>query len=170
MTPAINLLKKSAATFQVHEYKHSPQSGAYGLEAIDALQLEPARVFKTLLVMLDGNARHLGVAIIPAAEKLDLKAVAKTLGAKKTEMADPDQAERITGYLVGGISPLGQKRLLPTVLDDSALQFDSIFVSGGKRGLEIELEPAQLAELCKADMGSLCRLSSKSVSAYGQAC
>ncbi len=163
MTPAINLLKKSSVTFQIHEYKHDPQSGAYGLEAIDALQLEPARVFKTLLVMLDGNARNLGVAIIPAADKLDLKAVAKAVRAKKIVMADPAQAERVTGYLVGGISPLGQKRLLPTVLDDSALQFESIFVSGGRRGLEIELSPESLVELCKASVSSLCRGASGSI-------
>lgn len=162
MTPAINVLKKSAVRFQVHEYIHDPQSRAYGLEAIEALQLEPARVFKTLLVMLDGHPRNLGVAIIPASETLDLKAVAKVLRAKKAGMAEPEQAERITGYLVGGISPLGQKRLLPTVLDDSALQFDSIFVSGGKRGLEIELEPLVLIELCRADIASLCRGHAKS--------
>nr|CAA6800266.1 MAG: Cys-tRNA(Pro) deacylase YbaK [uncultured Thiotrichaceae bacterium] len=157
MTPAINLLKKSAIPFHIHEYKHDPQSGAYGLEAIEALQLEPVRVFKTLLVMLDGNARCLGVAIIPAAEKLDLKAVAKAMGAKKAEMADPAQAERMTGYLVGGISPLGQKRLLPTIVDESALRFDSVFVSGGRRGLEIELEPEGLVKLCKAHVASVFR-------------
>lgn len=157
MTPAINLLKKYSKTFSIHEYQHDPQSGAYGLEAIEALQLEPGRVFKTLLVMLDGNAKRLGVAVIPAAEKLNLKAVAKSLGAKKAEMADPSQAERITGYLVGGISPLGQKRLLPTVIHDSALQPDSIFVSGGKRGLEIEIVPTDLVELCLAHTAAICR-------------
>lgn len=157
MTPAINLLKQSAVTFRTHEYSHDPQSGAYGLEAIEALQLEPARVFKTLLVMLDGNAKHLGVALVPAAEKLNLKAVAKALQAKKAEMADPAQAERTTGYLVGGISPLGQKRLLPTVVDDSALQFESVFVSGGKRGLEIELAPTALISLCQATTAPVCR-------------
>lgn len=157
MTPAINLLQKSGRDFRIHEYKHDPSSGAYGLEAIEALQLEAARVFKTLLVMLDGNPKKLAVGIIPAQEKLDLKAIAKATRAKKAEMADPKQAERITGYLVGGISPLGQKRALPTVLDDSALPFASIFVSGGRRGLEIELEPAVLLELCRADIAAICR-------------
>lgn len=157
MTPAINLLKQSAVTFRLHEYSHDPQSGAYGLEAIEALQLEAVRVFKTLLVMLDGNDKHLGVALIPAAETLNLKAAAKALQAKKATMADPVQAERITGYLVGGISPLGQKRLLPTVVDESALQFASIFVSGGKRGLEIELEPAALIALCQAETAAISR-------------
>lgn len=157
MTPAVNLIEKSGQHFRVHEYQHNPAAGAYGQEAIEALQLNAERVFKTLLVMLDGNPKKLAVGIIPALEKLDLKAIAKATGAKKAEMADPKQAERITGYLVGGISPLGQKRALPTALDDSALQFDSIFVSGGRRGLEIELEPAVLLELCRADVAAICR-------------
>ncbi|MEZ5538323.1 MAG: Cys-tRNA(Pro) deacylase [Thiolinea sp.] len=157
MTPAINLMQKSGQDFRIHEYKHDPSSGAYGLEAVEALQLDAARVFKTLLVMLDGNPKKLAVGVVPALEKLDLKAIAKAMGAKKAEMADPRQAERITGYLVGGISPLGQKRALPTALDDSALQFESIFVSGGRRGLEIELEPGSLLELCRADIAAICR-------------
>ena len=157
MTPAINLIQKSGQNFRIHEYKHDPASGAYGLEAVEALQLDAARVFKTLLVMLDGNPKQLAVGVVPALEKLDLKAIAKAMGAKKAEMADPRQAERMTGYLVGGISPLGQKRVLPTALDDSALQFDSIFVSGGRRGLEIELEPGVLLELCRADIAAICR-------------
>jgi Cys-tRNA(Pro)/Cys-tRNA(Cys) deacylase len=157
MTPAINLIQKSGQNFRIHEYKHDPSSGAYGLEAVEALNLDAARVFKTLLVMLDGNPKTLAVGIIPALEKLDLKAIAKAMGAKKAEMADPRQAERVTGYLVGGISPLGQKRALPTALDDSALQFESIFISGGRRGLEIELDPAVLPELCRADIVSICR-------------
>ncbi|PIE00218.1 MAG: Cys-tRNA(Pro) deacylase [Thiothrix nivea] len=157
MTPAVNLIKKSGQYFRIHEYQHNPAAGAYGLEAVEALQLEAGRVFKTLLVMLDGDSRKLAVGIIPVLEKLNLKVIAKAMGAKKAEMADPKQAERITGYLVGGISPLGQKRVLPTVLDDSALRFASIFVSGGRRGLEIELEPATLLELCRADVVALCR-------------
>ncbi|MGB1256924.1 MAG: Cys-tRNA(Pro) deacylase [Thiolinea sp.] len=157
MTPAINVLRRSGYSFQLHEYKHHPGVGAYGEEAAEALQLPAERVFKTLLVAFDGNAKKLAVGIIPVTCQLDVKAIAKALGAKKAEMADPKQAERSSGYLVGGISPIGQKRLLPTALDHSALNYDTIFVSGGRRGLEIELAPESLLTLCKADAVALCR-------------
>ncbi len=157
MTPAVNALRKTPHAFQLHEYVHDPAVRSYGLEAADALQLDPARVFKTLLVTLDTHPRQMAVSILPVTHSLDLKAVAKTLAAKKAEMADPKQAERITGYLLGGISPLGQKKQLPTLLDESALAFATIFVSGGKRGLEIELCPASLIQLCAAEVVALCR-------------
>lgn len=157
MTPAINTLKRFGCTFQTHEYKHSPGVNAYGQEAAELLEIPAEQVFKTLLVALDGNAKQLAVGIIPVDYQLDLKAIAKALGVKKAEMADPKQAERSSGYLVGGISPLGQKRLLPTVLDQSVLNHETIFVSGGRRGLEIELAPSDLQQLCKADTVSLCR-------------
>lgn len=157
MTPAINVLKRAACTFRTHEYQHSPGVSAYGQEAAELLQVPAERVFKTLLVALDGNAKRLAVGIIPVDCQLDLKAIAKALGAKKAEMADPKQAERSSGYLVGGISPLGQKRLLPTVLEQSALNYETIFVSGGRRGLEIELAPDSLLSLCRADTVALCR-------------
>ena len=157
MTPAINILKTSGFAFQTHEYRHNPGAGAYGQEAADLLKLPAEQVFKTLLVALDGNAKRLAVGIIPVNHQLDVKALAKAMGAKKAEMADPKQAERSSGYLVGGISPLGQKRLLPTALDHSALNYATIFVSGGRRGLEIELAPDSLLQLCKAEAVSLCR-------------
>lgn len=157
MTPAINLLQRSGHAFRTHEYTHNPGVSAYGQEAAEALNLSAEQVFKTLLVALDGNAKKLAVGIIPVGRQLDVKALAKAMGAKKAEMADPKQAERSSGYLVGGISPLGQKRLLPTALDQSALNHATIFVSGGRRGLEIELAPDSLLALCKADAVALCR-------------
>ena len=157
MTPAILAARKAGFPFQVHEYHHDPASGSYGLEAVEALRLDPARVFKTLLVTLDGDAKRMAVGIVPVTHLLDVKALAKAVGAKKAEMADPKQAERVTGYVVGGISPLGQKRRLPTALDESALGFPTIFVSAGRRGLEIELCPSHLLQLCQADAVALCR-------------
>ncbi len=157
MTPAILAARKAGFPFQVHEYHHDPASGSYGLEAAEALRLDPARVFKTLLVTLDGDAKRMAVGIVPVTHLLDVKALAKAVGAKKAEMADPKQAERVTGYVVGGISPLGQKRRLPTALDESALDFPTIFVSAGRRGLEIELCPSDLLQLCQADAVALCR-------------
>ncbi len=132
MTPAIDLLKKARAEHRVHSYEHDPKSASYGLEAAEKLGLEPAQVFKTLLV--------------PVAGTLDLKALAQAAGAKKVEMADPMAAQRATGYLVGGISPLGQKKRLRTFIDSSAQAQPSIYVSAGRRGLEVELAPAVLAE------------------------
>ena len=157
MTPAILTARKAGFPFQTHEYQHDPAVSSYGLEAAEALQVEPARVFKTLVITLDGDAKKLAVGIVPVMQQLDVKALAKAVGAKKAEMADPKQAERTTGYLLGGISPLGQKRKLPTVLDESALGFETIFVSGGRRGLEIELCPSHLMELCQADAVAICR-------------
>ena len=157
MTPAINILQSSGCDFRTHEYTHSPGVSAYGQEAAELLQIPAEQVFKTLLIALDGNAKRLAVGIIPVNCQLNIKALAKAMGAKKAEMADPKQAERSSGYLVGGISPLGQKRLLPTALDHSALNYETIFVSGGRRGLEIELAPAILLSLCKANAVALCR-------------
>lgn len=157
MTPAILTVRKAGLPFQTHEYQHDPAVSSYGLEAANALQVDASRVFKTLVVALDGDMKKMAVGIVPVTQQLDVKALAKALGAKKAEMADPKQAERITGYLVGGISPLGQKRKLPTVLDESALSFETIFVSAGRRGLEIELCPTTLMELCQADAVAICR-------------
>lgn len=157
MTPAILAIRKSGFPFQVHEYEHDPNNHAYGLEAVDALQLEAARVFKTLVVTLNDDPKRLAVGIVPVTHQLDVKAIARALGAKKADLADPKQAERVTGYVVGGISPLGQKRLLPTALDESALLFDTIYISAGRRGLEIELSPEALLDLCQADTVALCR-------------
>lgn len=150
MTPGVRAAKKAGIQFEVFEYQHNPAHSSYGLEAAEALGLDPKQVFKTLLVSLNGQATHLAVAIVPVAQQLNLKLLAKALGAKKVAMADPQIAQRITGYLVGGISPLGQKKALPTLIDVSAKNFERINVSAGKRGLEIQLSPDDLAQLTKA--------------------
>ena len=150
MTPAINSAKKAGIAFKVHEYQHDPAAESYGEEAAEALGLDPALVFKTLLVSLTGHKSTLAVAVLPVTHMLSLKAIAKALGAKKAEMADPKLAERTTGYIVGGISPIGQKKALPTVIDSSAEALTTLNVSAGRRGLEIELSPADLAKLTRA--------------------
>lgn len=157
MTPAIKTAAAAGVEIKVHEYHHDPANTQYGLEAAEALGLEPARVFKTLLVALNGNARELAVAIVPVSGQLDLKAMAAACRVKKVEMAQAAQVERATGYVVGGISPLGQKRRLPTVLDATAKDFPTIFVSGGRRGLDIEIAPDDLARLCRADIAAIGR-------------
>jgi Cys-tRNA(Pro)/Cys-tRNA(Cys) deacylase len=150
MTPAINSAKKAGVTFNVHEYHHDPAAESFGEEAAEALGLDPALVFKTLLVSLTGHKSPLAVAVLPVTHMLSLKNIAQALGAKKAEMADPKVAERSTGYIVGGISPIGQKKALPTVIDSSAEALLSLNVSAGRRGLEIELAPADLAKLTRA--------------------
>ncbi|WP_217474914.1 Cys-tRNA(Pro) deacylase [Stutzerimonas stutzeri] len=144
MTPAIDLLKKAKSEFRIHSYEHDPKSASYGLEAAEKLGLEPARVFKTLLACSEKN--ELLVAVVPVTGSLDLKALAHAAKVKKADMADPAAAQRATGYLVGGISPLGQKKRLRTFIDDSAQSLSSLFVSAGRRGLEVELAPQALAE------------------------
>ncbi|MNH01874.1 Cys-tRNA(Pro)/Cys-tRNA(Cys) deacylase YbaK [compost metagenome] len=144
MTPALDLLKKVRAAHRVHSYEHDPKSASYGLEAAEKLGLEPQQVFKTLLASSEKG--ELLVAVVPVVGTLDLKALAQAAGVKKCEMADPAAAQRATGYLVGGISPLGQKKRLRTFIDDSAQKFASIHVSAGRRGLEVELAAAVLAE------------------------
>lgn len=131
----------------LHPYSHDPAAGSYGAEAADVLGVDPARVFKTLMVEVEGR---LAVGIVPVSGTLDLKAFAAAMGAKKAAMADPAAAQRRTGYVLGGISPLGQRQPSPTVLDSSALDLDTIFVSGGRRGLDIELAPADLVRLTGA--------------------
>ncbi|RQW64062.1 Cys-tRNA(Pro) deacylase [Vibrio viridaestus] len=150
MTPAINLVKKKKISHQVHQYEHDPNSASYGLEAAELLGQDPKTVFKTLLFSLNGEAKNLAVAIIPVDHKLNLKLAAKAAGGKKAEMANPDIAEKTTGYIVGGISPLGQKKSLPTFIHHSAETLESMCVSGGRRGLEIELAPKDLALLTRA--------------------
>ncbi|MFB4394952.1 MULTISPECIES: Cys-tRNA(Pro) deacylase [unclassified Pseudomonas] len=144
MTPALDLLKKARAEHRVHSYEHDPKTASYGLEAAEKLGLEPQQVFKTLLASSEKG--ELLVAVVPVVGTLDLKALANAAGVKKCEMADPAAAQRATGYLVGGISPLGQKKRLRTFIDESAQQFASIHVSAGRRGLEVELAAAVLAE------------------------
>ena len=155
MTPAVNAARKAGIPFTLHEYRHDPRAGSYGLEAAEALGLDVARVFKTLVAAAEGKG--LWVAVVPVAGLLDLKALAQAAGAKRATMADPKAAERATGYVVGGISPLGQRQRLSTAIDASALQFDTIFVSAGRRGLEIELAPADLVRLCGATIAAIGR-------------
>ena len=140
-TPATVALTRAGVAFTAHAYEHDPRAAAYGLEAAEKLGIDPDRVFKTLLANVDGA---LAVGIVPVAQQLDLKALAQALGGKRAEMADPAVAERRTGYVVGGISPIGQKTALPTVLDESAILCETILVSGGRRGLDLELAPDDL--------------------------
>ncbi|BCW44594.1 Cys-tRNA(Pro) deacylase [Arthrobacter sp. StoSoilB5] len=146
-TPATAALAAAGVPFVLHPYTHDPSAASYGVEAAEALGVDPARVFKTLMVEVEGK---LAVGIVPVSGNLDLKSVAAALGSKKAAMADPKAAERRTGYVLGGISPLGQRQPSPTVLDESALSFDTILVSGGRRGLDIELAPRDLLRLTKA--------------------
>jgi len=148
-TPATLALGKAGVAFTAHAYDHDPSVTSYGMEAAQVLGLDPGRVFKTLFVAVDGR---LAVAVVPVSGRLDLKAVAAALGGRKAVMADPAEAERASGYVVGGISPLGQKRAHPTVVDASALEHATVFVSGGKRGLDLELSPADLVALTGATM------------------
>lgn len=140
-TPAVRALLDAGVEHRVHRYDHDDRHPSYGEEAVSALGVEPGRIFKTLVARID---RALVVAVVPVPARLDLKALAAVVGAKSAEMADPRDAERATGYVVGGISPLGQRRRLDTVVDASAAAWATIFVSGGRRGLEIELTAADL--------------------------
>lgn len=153
-TPATTALSRAGVRFEVHPYEHDPAAESYGLEAAAALSVPPGQVFKTLLV--DGGGR-LGVGVVPVDRQLDLKAVAAALGWKKAAMAEPAAAERATGYVVGGISPVGQKRTLPTVVDSSALGFERVFVSGGRRGLDVSLAPADLVRVLGATVADIAR-------------
>jgi Cys-tRNA(Pro)/Cys-tRNA(Cys) deacylase len=139
---------------RVHRYEHDPRATSYGLEAAEALGVEPARIFKTLLADVDGE---LAVGVVPVTAQLDLKALAAALGHKRAQMADPQRAEKATGYVLGGISPLGQRRRLRTAIDASVLDWDSVHVSAGRRGLEVELAPADLVRLTAATLGPLAR-------------
>lgn len=155
MTPATKVLDKARISYQLHRYEHDPQAESYGGEAADKLRLDPRQVFKTLLASTDTG--ELLVAVVPVDGVLDLKLLAKAAGVKKVAMADPAAAQRSTGYQLGGISPLGQKKRLRTFIDASASDWPSIFVSGGRRGLEIELPPADLASQTGARFAAIGR-------------
>jgi Cys-tRNA(Pro)/Cys-tRNA(Cys) deacylase len=155
-TPATVALTKAGLAFTTHSYDHDPGAKSYGLEAAEVLGLPTAQVFKTLLVEVDGK---LAVGVVPVDKQLDLKSVAAALNGKKATMADPAAAERSTGYVVGGISPIGQKRSLPTVVDSSASEQDTVYVSGGRRGLDIGLTPADLIKVTAARTAPIARLS-----------
>jgi Cys-tRNA(Pro)/Cys-tRNA(Cys) deacylase len=148
-TPATRAARRAGIRFQVLEYEHDAASESYGLEAAERLGLDPARVFKTLLATVDGELR---VCVLPVSSQLDLRALGK-----RAAMADPREAQRATGYVVGGISPLGQRRRIPTLLDAAAFEHETILVSAGRRGLELELAPGDLAALTGADTLALAR-------------
>lgn len=161
MTPAIDQLNLIKSAFNLHQYQHDT-GAAYGLEAAQKLNLDPSRVFKTLMLAMDAGSNALAVAVIPVSATLDLKIAAKFLKQKRVKMADPQIAQRLTGYLLGGISPLGQKRRFPTLVDQSALQYETLFVSAGRRGLEIEIAPAVLEQLVNAKFCTIANVTSKS--------
>ena len=152
VTPAINELEQAGVSFSVHEYERGESLHDFGLEAADKLGFDPDQVFKTLIVTVDGG--H-AVAIVPVSSMLALKAIGKALGAKRVGMCDPAEAERITGYVRGGISPFGQKKRLPTVLDEMATLFDTIYVSGGKRGLDIGVATDDLVRVLGAAIADI---------------
>lgn len=145
MTPAINAAKKAEILFSIHQYEHDPARESYGLEAAEKLGLNPDKVFKTLVVSVDG--RELVAAVLPVSAMLSMKRVAEAAGGKKAAMANKAEVQRASGYVLGGVSPLGQKKRLKTLVDLSAKQFSAVFVSAGRRGLEIELAPEDLARL-----------------------
>ena len=153
-TPATVALTRAGVSFTLHEYAHDPRAASYGLEAAEALGLDPDQVFKTLLAELDGE---LVVAIVPVAARLDLKALARALGGSKAAMADPKAAERATGYVTGGISPVGQKRALRTVIGQNAAAYDVVYVSAGRRGLDLGIAPVDLAEVTGAITAEISR-------------
>lgn len=155
MTPGIEQAKQAKIDYRVHEYEHDPASESYGLEAAQKTGVPAAKVFKTLVVELAGG--DLAVGVVPVSTMLNLKSIARAAGAKKAAMAPAADVERSTGYVLGGVSPLGQKRKLKTYIDRSAEDFPTIFVSAGRRGLEIELSPVDLARLTRGIFAALCQ-------------
>jgi Cys-tRNA(Pro)/Cys-tRNA(Cys) deacylase len=151
-TPATALLTKAKIAFTLHPYDHDPRSQAYGEEAAAALGVDPARIFKTLIASVEGR---LACAVVPVAARLDLKAFATALGAKRAELADPAAAARATGYVVGGISPLGQRSRLDVVVDETVERFETVYVSAGKRGLQVQLAPADLVRAADATVAAI---------------
>ncbi len=155
MTPAINAAKKAGVHFTVHEYEHDPGTTAFGEEVVEKLGQDPGRVLKTLVAAVEG--RGLAVGIVPVDTSLDLKALAAALGGKRATMADVAEAERATGYVAGGISPLGQRKRLPAVVDETALAWETVYVSAGRRGLQLELAPGDLVRLAGARVAAIAR-------------
>ena len=154
MTPGINVAKKHKIDYTVHAYEHDPASPSYGAEAAEKMGVPDERVFKTLVVNLSDNT--LAVGVVPVCSMLNMKRIAKALGVKKAAMADGADVERSTGYVLGGVSPLGQKKQLKTIIDSSAIDYDTIFVSAGRRGLEIELNPIDLLKLVNGAFADIC--------------
>ena len=156
------MLQQAGVDFRVHEFDHEPSEKNYGIVAAEALGIDPEQVFKTLLAQVDGQAVVDGVApssvavgIVPVSGQLSLKSLAIAVHGKRAEMCDPRDAERLTGYVVGGISPFGQRKQLPTVLDESAAAFETIFVSGGRRGLDVEVAPDDLVRVLSATVAPI---------------
>lgn len=152
-TPAVRALARAGVSFTEHPYDHDPTHPSFGLEAAEALGLDPSTVFKTLLADVDGR---LVVAVLPVTSSLSLKALAAAVGAKRASLAAPADAERATGYVVGGISPLGGRKALPTVVDSSAQRLATMYVSGGRRGFDVGLAPADLIRLTRAVTAEVC--------------
>jgi Cys-tRNA(Pro)/Cys-tRNA(Cys) deacylase len=151
-TPATALLARAEVAHTLHPYEHDPRAGSYGAEAAAALGVPPGRLFKTLVAAVDGR---LAVAVVPVSGSLDLKALAAALGGKKAAMAEPAAAERATGYVTGGISPLGHRSRLPVVVDASAPGWETVFVSAGRRGLQVELAPDDLVRAARATVAPI---------------
>ena len=151
-TPATALLARRGVAFALHPYEHDPRTGSYGAEAAAALGVPPGRLFKTLVVSVDGR---LAVGVVPVAGSLDLKAMAAALGGKKAVLAEPAAAERATGYVTGGFSPLGHRCRLPVVVDVSARDWDTVYVSAGRRGLQVSLAPDDLVRACEATVAPI---------------
>lgn len=161
MTPAVNAARAAKIRYTLHEYEHDPEANAYGQEAARALGISPDRIFKTLVVALVGATDTLAVGIVPVSSQLDLKSFAAAAHAKKAAMANAKDAEKATGYVLGGISPIGQRRRLMTLMDTSALNYATIYVSAGKRGLQIELAPEDLIRLCAAETAPIAAVQKK---------
>jgi Cys-tRNA(Pro)/Cys-tRNA(Cys) deacylase len=159
-TTATLALDRAKIAYTLHEYAHDPRAASYGLEASDALGVPPDRVFKTLVALVDGD--RLAVGVIPVHRYLDLKGLAAAVGGKKAAMAEPAAAERATGYVTGGISPVGQKKRLPVVIDETALGLGTVFCSAGRRGLEIEITPADLLKITAARAAQIAAISAPS--------
>ena len=155
MTPGIIAADRAKVFYKVHEYAHDPSNTSYGTEAVEKMGMPEEQVFKTLVISLDG--KELAVAVIPVASMLNLKLFAKAVGAKKAVMASSSDVERSTGYVLGGISPLGQKKKLKTIVHLSAREFQTVFVCAGRRGLEIELKPEDLVKLTDGEVAEICR-------------
>jgi len=161
VTPATKILDSRNLEYQLHTYQSKGSQGnahsSYGQDAADSLGISAERIFKTLLVIIDGDIKHPVVGIVPAAHSLDLKRLAKHFNGRKASMADPQVAQRITGYVIGGISPLGQKQSLRTCIDKSILTHKTIYVSAGRRGLQLELDPKILVQACSADIANIAK-------------
>ena len=157
MTPAVDMAKNAKITYTLHEYEHKADAASFGEEVATALGISQDDVYKTLVVVIDKKTKEMAVGIVPVSKQLDFKALAKAAGTKRAFMAPIEDAERTTGYVVGGTSPLGQKTKLPTFIDESILALKTVYVSAGKRGLQIELAPQDLIDLTNAKTAAISR-------------